>query len=100
MVLLYVPREGLPPATHTVASGSNRATEWYSRWLAFAPAEEILPTLGGLALRLTVLRSNRSAFKLRLPVSSSLTEPPKARTLPFGRITAFISIRATLIFGP
>ena len=41
-----------------------------------------------------------SAFRLAVVVSSSFTEPPTAKTLPSGKITAFISIRALLMLGP
>jgi len=49
---------------------------------------------------LTELRSNKSAFKLKLPVSSSFTEPPTAKTRPSGKIAAFISMRGCDMFNP
>jgi len=64
--------------------------EWYRRGNALAPAE----------LNVFVSGSYRSAFKLAVVASSSCVEPPRASTLPFGRIVAFISIRGCDIGGP
>src|SRR5262249_6544628 len=81
---------GLPPANQTVPSGSSSETEWYSRAYEFAPADE----------KVLVAGSYKSAFRLAVVVSSSLREPPVARTLPLGRIVAFISIRGWDMLGP
>jgi hypothetical protein len=39
-------------------------------------------------------------LRLAVPASSSFKEPPRANTLPFGRIVAFISMRGWDIAGP
>src|SRR3954447_22856718 len=67
----------------TVASGSSSAVEWYRREYEAVPPELMVLAMG----------SYKSAC---LPAGSGLsllTEPPSARTLPFGRIMAFIWIR-------
>src|ERR1700704_854494 len=90
MCCSYVPRAGLPPANHTVPSGRSSELEWYRRAQGFMPAE----------LKVLVTGSYKSALRLAVPVSSSFREPPRARTLPFGRIVAFISMRGWDMDGP
>ena len=47
-----------------------------------------------------VAGSYKSAVKLAVAVSSLLTDPPVASTLPFGRMVALIWMRARDIAGP
>ena len=51
-------------------------------------------------LNVFVAGSYKSAFRLAVAASSSFNDPPTASTRPFGRMVAFISIRAWDIGGP
>src|SRR5437867_4540051 len=62
----------------TVASGRSRATEWYNRAYAAAPAGDHVSVTG----------SKRSAARLAVVSSSLLAEPPLANTFPLGSMVA------------
>src|SRR5215470_3121790 len=89
MCVSYVPGVGFDPADHTVASGSNRATEWYMRANAWVPA----------GAHVCVAGSKMFAFRLAVLATLCCAEPPTARIFPFGRITAFMSVRGALMDG-
>src|SRR5437868_914832 len=89
-------RVGLEPATHTVASGSSSALEWYMRAYDAVPADVHVWALGVHdAVWGNVGSANVSAFRCAVVESLKLVEPPSVRILPLGSSTAFMVTRGT-----